>query len=138
MQFSKYHALGDDYVVIDAARFAELLTPAAIRRICGWHNGLGADGVLVREANLGKGRFQVRIANPDGKESEKTSNGLRIFARYLFDQGEVGDELFYVELPGRTVTCQVANQGKSASVGLGRLQFTSHEIPVVGPPREVV
>jgi diaminopimelate epimerase len=138
MQFSKYHALGDDYVVVEAARFADLLTPAAVRRICSWHCGLGADGVLVREPSSAQSRFPLRILNPDGKESEKTSSGLRIFARYLFDQQEVGGESFQVEMPGRTVTCQVREQGRITSAELGQVQFESHEIPVVGPPRQVI
>jgi diaminopimelate epimerase len=138
MHFSKYHALGADYVVVEAAQFADVLTLAAIRRICGWHCGVGADGVLVREANLGPGRFQVRIVTAEGKDAERASSGLRIFGRYLFDRGEVASELFHVVTPRRTATCQVGSGGKSVSVDLGQVQFDSHEIPVVGPPREVI
>lgn len=138
MRFSKYHALGDDYVVVDAAEFGDRLTPAAIRRICGWHSGLGADGVLVREPSLAPGQFQLRIVSPEGKDAEKTSGGLRIFARYLFDQGEVVSDVFQVVAGDNKVTCQVCEQGHIIAVDLGQVQFTSHEIPVVGPPREVI
>lgn len=138
MKFSKYHALGDDYVVIEAAEFGELLTPAAIRRICSPQCGLGANGILVREANLGRGQFQVRIVNPEGKDAEKTSGGLRTFARYLFDRSEVASEVFQVTAQGSSVTCQVRDGGRITAVDLGQVQFASHEIPVVGPPRDVI
>ena len=58
------------------------LTPEWVRRVCDRHRGLGADGILVREPGSS---HRVRIFNPDGSEAEKSGNGLRIFARYLWD-----------------------------------------------------
>jgi diaminopimelate epimerase len=80
----------------------------------------------------------VRILNPDGSEAEKSGNGLRIFARYLFDRGLVGDEPFAVETAGGRVTCTVLDGGRSVSVDMGPVRFASDAIPVAGPPREVL
>jgi diaminopimelate epimerase len=136
MRFSKYHALGNDYLVIDAGDLAEPLEPPRIRRLCDRHRGLGADGVLLREA--GSGSHRLRIFNPDGSEAEKSGNGLRIFARYLFDRGLVGEEPFAVEVPAGAVRCRILEQGRSVAVEMGRVSFRSEEIPVAGPPREVL
>jgi diaminopimelate epimerase len=138
MHFSKYHALGNDYVVVEAADFAERLTPTIVDRICARHFGIGADGILVREADPAAGSFRLRIINADASEAEKSGNGLRIFARYLWDRDEVADEPFAVETLGGLVTCQVFPDGRMVAVDMGRVSFHSHDVPVVGPPREVL
>ncbi len=136
MRFSKYHALGNDYLVIGAGDLAEPLGPPRIRRLCDRHRGPGADGVLLHGA--GDPSHRLRIFNPDGSEAEKSGNGLRIFARFLFDRGLVGEAPFAVELPAGAVRCRVLEQGRSVAVEMGRVSFRSEEIPVAGPLREVL
>ena len=82
----------------------------------------------------------MRIFNPDGSEAEKSGNGLRIFARYLWDQGRVGDAPFAVVTNGgRLVQCQVREGGRDGVRRDGRRRgSTASVIPVAGPPREVV
>jgi diaminopimelate epimerase len=135
LEFAKYHALGNDYAVLERAALPGHATPELVRRICDRHRGLGADGVLLREAAP---PHRVRIFNPDGSEAEKSGNGLRIFARYLFDRSAVAGERFAVETAGGTVYCEVRDGGRSVSVEMGRLSFASDAIPVLGPPREVL
>jgi diaminopimelate epimerase len=57
----------------------------------------------------------LRIFNPDGSEAEKSGNGLRIFARYLWDQREVGPSPFAVATKGGVVRCEVRDQGQACS-----------------------
>ncbi len=136
--WSKYHALGNDYLVVDASLWAGWLHVAAIRRVCDRHLGIGADGMMVREADEAPGRFRARIFNSDGSEAEKSGNGLRIFARHLRDEGDVGPDAFQVSTPGGGVTCRVLSGGREVEVAMGRVSFDSREIPVQGPPREVL
>lgn len=138
MRFAKYHALGNDYIVMEADEVGGALTPMAISQICAQHFGIGADGILLRQVEIGDDQFQVSIFNSDGSEAEKSGNGLRIFARYLWDNQLVRDEPFEVLTPGGTVTCQVSEEGAVVSVDMGIVCFDSHEIPVTGPPREVI
>jgi diaminopimelate epimerase len=138
VRFSKYHALGNDYLVVEAAEWAAALEPSAVRRVCDRHFGLGSDGILVRQAGATDDQFSVRILNPDGTEAEKSGNGLRIFARYLWDIKLVGAEPFAVATPGGTVRCEVRDRGRLVVVDMGRVRFTSTDIPVAGPAREVV
>jgi diaminopimelate epimerase len=135
MRFHKYEALGNDYLVLEPAG-AEL-APALVRALCDRHRGLGADGVLVEEA-ASDGRLALRIVNPDGSEAEKSGNGLRIFARYLWDQGRVGADVFDVATRGGAVRCQVRDAGRAVFVGMGAARFDSAAIPVAGPQRQVV
>ena len=100
MKFSKYHALGNDYVVIDHQEFAAVTTPRAAEQICAEHFGIGADGILVRQPDNQPGHFAVRMINSDGSEAEKSGNGLRIFARYLYSTRRTSKKQFTVETVG--------------------------------------
>ena len=86
MKFEKYHALGNDYLVYDPLGSDHSFPANEIIRICHRNFGLGSDGILVGPLQTEKADFGLRILNPDGSEAEKSGNGLRIFARYLYDQ----------------------------------------------------
>jgi diaminopimelate epimerase len=138
MKFSRYHALGNDYLVMDAHELEIALTEERVKRICHRHFGVGSDGILLREASSDPESFRLRIYNPDGSEAEKSGNGLRIFARYLWDIKAVGDAPFTVKTAGGLVTCSVQEQGGFVAVDMGRVSFSSTTIPVIGPAREVI
>jgi diaminopimelate epimerase len=136
VRFRKYEALGNDYLIVEVADEATV-TAALVRRLCDRHFGVGSDGVLLGRA-AADGAFTLRIFNPDGSEAEKSGNGLRIFARYLWDTGRVGAEAFTVVTAGGVVRCQVSRDGAEIVVEMGRASFDSARIPVAGPRREVV
>jgi len=138
MKFAKYHALGNDYLVIDPQDLSAPLTAEQIQAICHRNFGVGSDGVLLGPAPSSRVRFALRIFNPDGSEAEKSGNGLRIFARYLWDRKLVGTEEFAVETAGGTVGCTVLDDGRRVRVEMGRVSFWSDAIPVAGPRREVL
>jgi diaminopimelate epimerase len=138
MRFFKYHALGNDYIVLPPDEAAGRLTPAQIRAICHRNFGLGCDGILVGLFACAEADFALRIFNPDGSEAEKSGNGLRIFARHLWDRKLVGEQPFTVRTPGGTVRCQVHAGGRSVTVEMGQVSFDSSRIPVEGPSREVL
>jgi diaminopimelate epimerase len=141
MRFFRYHAIGNDYIVIreqDAdAAIQGAMTPALARRICHRNYGVGSDGILLHMSDA-SGRFVVRIFNPDGSQSEKSGNGLRIFARYLWDRKLVAAAPFRVLTPAGEVTCKVMADGRIVTVDMGTLTFDSAKIPVAGPQREVL
>ncbi len=136
MRFHKYQALGNDYLVLEGSG-PDGPTPEDVRAVCDRHYGVGADGVLVGDRTP-EGGFAVRIHNPDGSEAEKSGNGLRIFARYLWDQRRVAVETFEVSTQGGVVRCQVRDAGRAVFVEMGVASFDSLVIPVAGPRREVV
>jgi diaminopimelate epimerase len=137
MRFVKYQALGNDYLVVEPAEIAEPLDTLA-RRLCDRHYGAGADGLLVGLLEGDAPPFRVRIFNPDGSEAEKSGNGLRIFARYLFDRGRVGREAFAIQTVGGVARAQVLPEQGLVQVGMGRAVFESRLIPVAGEDRLVL
>lgn len=140
MRFFKYHALGNDYLVMNPADYPGWAepTPDQIRVICHRNFGAGSDGILWGPVPSAKGKFGLRIFNPDGSEAEKSGNGLRIFSRYLFDHRFVGGEAFTIEVPGGVVESRVAEGGQLITVEMGQVTFQSDRIPVAGPVREVL
>jgi len=140
MKFEKYHALGNDYLVYDPPSGNHEFSSEEIIRICHRNFGLGSDGILVGPLQTDKAEFGLRILNPDGSEAEKSGNGLRIFARYLFDQKKVGSSPFTVDTLGGIVTCEVSDDASSISVEMGQVSFHSDVIPVSveGEAREVL
>ncbi len=138
LAFTKYHALGNDYLVIDPKDLASPLTPEQIKTICHRNYGIGSDGILMGPLPAKKAQFCLRIFNPDGSEAEKSGNGLRIFSRYLWDKKLVKGEEFSVETPGGVARATVMQRGKIVRVEMGRVSFWSDEIPVAGPRREVI
>ncbi len=137
MRFSKYHALGNDYIVLDPDEFKEL-TKKHIWRLCHRNYGLGSDGILSGPTDTEQADFALRIFNPDASEAEKSGNGLRIFARYLWDNGKVGEDEFTILTAGGKVKAKVHTNGQKVTVDMGQVSFDSTKIPVTGTPREVI
>jgi diaminopimelate epimerase len=137
-RFFKYHALGNDYLVLNPSELVGGLDAFRVRRICHRNFGVGSDGILLGPLETKEGDFGLRIFNPDGSEAEKSGNGLRIFSRYLWDQGLVKDKPFTVMTPGGKVESTVKEGGRSVTVQMGKVSFDSTRIPVKGKGREVL
>jgi len=136
MKFKKYQALGNDYLVLEITDAAGL-TPDLIRGICDRHYGVGSDGILLG-SRADQESFALRIFNPDGSEAEKSGNGLRIYARYLWDSRLVQEQPFVVRTRGGDVRCQVRDNGAEIIVAMGTASFDSERIPVAGAKRDVI
>ena len=141
MRFHKYHALGNDYIVLNPADFPSWKPAPSveqIRVICHRNFGVGSDGILWGPLPSQSSEFGLRIFNPDGSEAEKSGNGLRIFSRFLWDQGLVKNPTFTVETPGGNVQSVIKENGRLITVAMGSVSFDSAKIPVTGAPREVI
>jgi diaminopimelate epimerase len=140
MRFTKYHALGNDYIVMNPADFPAWGEPSVeqIRVICHRNFGVGSDGILWGPLPSTKAQFGLRIFNPDGSEAEKSGNGLRIFSRYLWDQKIAAAPVFTIEVPGGVVESEIKQGGALITVEMGKVSFTSTKIPHTGPEREVL
>ena len=138
MKFWKYHALGNDYLVLDPKDLPGPLTTEQVKMICHRNFGVGSDGILLGPLPSKKAPFALRIFNPDGSEAEKSGNGLRIFSRYLWDRKWVGNDEFAIETPGGVVKSTVLDGGRTVRVEMGKVSFWSDKIPVAGPRREVI
>jgi diaminopimelate epimerase len=123
VKFSKYHALGNAYLVVPPWPEDGAQAASQIARLCDPRLGVGSDGVLLGPLPSTRADFRLRIFNPDGSEAEKSGNGLRIFARHLWDQALVRDAAFTIETTGGIVTAQVLGEGEAVRVDMGEVRF---------------
>ena len=132
--FFKGHGLGNDYLVMEEKHLDRPLSIDAIVKICDRNWGVGSDGILLLVPSA-KADFGLRIFNPDGSEAEKSGNGLRIFAKYLWDTGHAKKETFTVDTKGGVVECLChVRDGKMGfvTVEMGKATFRQPEIPMQG------
>ncbi len=135
---SKYQGLGNDYLILDARKNQFQLRGKKAALMCRRGFGLGADGVLYGPVQI-NGKMGVHIFNADGSESAISGNGVRIFAKYLIDQGYVSEKKFEIETLAGTIEVEALNaRATDFRVKMGTASFWSDEIPVLGERREVV
>jgi diaminopimelate epimerase len=133
MRFQKWQALGNDYIVVEAAGLPWELTPERVRRICAPHHGVGADGILLLEPIEDPDHVaELRIFNPDGSEAELSGNGAREAVLYLRAAGWTDDDTFSVLTKAGPVTPRIID-ARTVAMALGRAATSSPDFPG-GPP----
>jgi diaminopimelate epimerase len=86
LRFYKLQGAGNDFVLLDALAqpLPEHDFASLARRLCDRRFGVGADGLLVVEPSH-EADYRMRILNADGSEATMCGNGIRCFARYLWE-----------------------------------------------------
>lgn len=113
MRFSKWHALGNAYLLVERAELEAPLAGAQASALCDYHTGVGADGVLEVVAVEGA-EAEILIWNPDGSTAELSGNGARIAARWLAHRAgvaivrlRIGPRLLRAKVEGQEVEIDV-------------------------------
>ena len=133
MRFSKWHGLGNDYLLIERADAGAPLEAPLVRRLCDYHLGIGSDGILEVLAVEGS-RADVVIWNPDGSTAELSGNGTRIAARWLARRA-AADEVT-IAVGRREVRAEMRN-GLEVKTDMGRVTVSpTEELDVDGTPLE--
>ncbi|MDR3270744.1 MAG: diaminopimelate epimerase [Peptococcaceae bacterium] len=134
MKFVKMQGLGNDFVFLDHLErlAASADYPELARRMCDRHFGIGADGlIIVLPSTLADA--QMRIYNADGSEAEMCGNGIRCFARYLYDAGYVNRLEQRIETLAGVLSVRLHVRGEDfleATVDMGEPIFAPERIPV--------
>ncbi len=140
-KFTKFHGLGNDYLVIEAEELRQVRDLGEFaRRICNRHYGAGGDGIaIIAKSETADADFSCRIFNPDGSEAGLSGNGTRCAVAYLYWAGLWSqDEL---RLNTKTGLKRYRLRDKSQpgkflfESELGRPKFDSPSIPMSIDPR---
>ena len=134
MKITKMHGLGNDFILVDNRDQALTGIDELARRLCRRALSVGADGLILVE-NSARADSKMRIINADGSEAEMCGNGIRCFARYLYDRGWVEGKEFSVETLAGIMFPQVILDGGQVSgvrVNMGRPDFRRGSIPMTG------
>jgi diaminopimelate epimerase len=123
VRLSKWHGLGNDYLLVERAELATPLTPGLVKRICDYHFGVGSDGILEVVSADGD-TAEVVIWNPDGSVAELSGNGTRIAARWLARRAGAGEVRILVG--PRLVTARLRDDYE-VEQGMGRVEVGALE-----------
>lgn len=127
IKFTKMHALGNDFILIDV-RMLKIQSPGRLaRKLCQRRFGIGADQVLLLEKSA-KADFGMRIFNADGSEVEMCGNGIRALAKYIWDRGLSSKEELEIETPAGII--RPSRQGDMVRVDMGEPVLEAKKIPV--------
>lgn len=137
--FTKYHGLGNDFILIDnRATFTPLVTPTQAIQLCDRHFGIGADGVIFALPGENGTDYTMRIFNSDGSEPEMCGNGIRCLAAFVAEiDGKTTGKSHIHTLAG-VITPELMLDGK-VKVDMGVPRLLAEEIPTtLCPPGEKV
>jgi diaminopimelate epimerase len=132
VEFEKWHALGNDYMIVEASALAFELTPARIRAICAQHTGVAADGILLLSEPDGAGYLaRLRIFNPDGSEAELSGNGSREAVLYLRRRGWTDARSFSIRTAAGEIRATITSE-TTCTIDMGRARVRSVDFPSGG------
>ena len=130
MEFEKWQALGNDYVIVEAAALPFELTAARIRAICAPRTGLGADGVLLLSPPDQPGFLaRLRIFNPDGSEAEVSGNGAREAVLYMRRRGWTQSDSFSIQTAAGELRPRITS-ATTSTVDMGRARAAQRGFPL--------
>jgi len=131
LSFTKMHGNGNDFIVIDCRdkdRDRQLSSVSELsRRLCDRRFGIGADQVLLLYGS-DRADFMMRIFNADGSEVEMCGNGIRCFAKYIWDRDLSSKNVLAVETLAGIIRPEKA--GDMVRVDMGRPELEGRKIPV--------
>jgi diaminopimelate epimerase len=134
MEFSKYEAAANDFIMLDRTGGGPLPSGEAVRALCDRHTGVGADGVIVMLPSQGAD-LAMRIFNADGTEAQMCGNGARALFRFALDSGAAsGESLLLETAAGLKEVRKSGGRGRRGlyTVDMGEPSLKREDIPVAG------
>lgn len=140
MKFYKYHGLGNDFIIIDNMQSTIQMDGKIAEKLCHRHFGIGADGLILVEQSA-NADVKMIIYNSDGSKPEMCGNGLRCFAKCVYDAGIVKQSNLVVETDAGIMNIEIKSDGVCASamvVNMGHPEFLAEKVPVIIDKSEAV
>lgn len=127
--FTKYHGLGNDFILIDNRSVAQpCLTPTQAVQLCDRNFGIGADGVIFALPGQEGTDYTMRIFNSDGSEPEMCGNGIRCLARFLSELEGKSQVTYRIHTLGGTIVPKL-HTDQQVTVDMGEPDLQAAEIP---------
>jgi len=135
VDFEKYHGLGNDYIILNDIKWniPEKKKPDLAKKLCEIHFSIGADG-LIFVCSSDKADIRMRIFNNDGSEAELCGNGIRCFAKYVYENNIIKKESIEIETLKGIMVAElnvVDDEVKSVTIDMGAPILKCEQIPVI-------
>ncbi|MBS4539728.1 diaminopimelate epimerase [Clostridium sp. D2Q-11] len=132
LNFSKYHGLGNDFIIIDGRSDNNEDYSKLAKEICHRNLGIGGDGlIIIKESH--KNDIRMQIFNIDGSEAPMCGNGIRCFAKYVYENDILCKDSFIVEtLAGPVKIRIIKSDGKESIIqaNMGKAHYKGEGIPI--------
>jgi len=133
VKFSKYHGIGNDFILIDNRKRTELaVTPNQATRLCDRNFGIGADGIIFATPANGNAHFSMRILNNDGSEPEMCGNGIRCLAKFISEIDHSSVQKFKINTLAGLIQPELLADGQ-VRVDMGEPVLEADKIPTSLP-----
>jgi len=140
MNFTKMHGLGNDFIILNQLDDTKQDYEKLAQILCDRNTGIGGDGILlILPSKIAD--IKMRILNIDGSESEMCGNGIRCFAKYLYEHGILKKTTFTVETKAGIIKpiLQIIDQKvKQITIDMGQPILEREQIPMLGPNGKVI
>jgi len=141
VNFVKMHGAGNDFILINLLEGNSPLDYSLLApKLCDRNFGIGADGLLFIMPSE-TADIKMRIINSDGSEAEMCGNGIRCFAKFVYEEGIINKNIIEVEtLAGKIIPEIILNNNKVASVrvDMGEPKLERSQIPMFGEEGRVI
>jgi len=138
--FTKMHGIGNDYIYIDT-HTQQVKDPSKLAIEMSDRNfGIGADGLILIMPSS-EADFRMRMFNADGSEAEMCGNGIRCFAKYVYDHGLTDSKKISVETLAGIKHLDLTVKNKkvhTVTVNMGEPIILRERIPMTGEPGTVI
>lgn len=141
MKFTKMQGIGNDYVYVDCTKENKIENPAELsKKVSNRHFGIGSDGLILIE-NSNVADFKMAIYNADGSQAEMCGNGIRCFAKFVFDKGLINKENITIETLAGIKQLKLSTENgkvKKVRVDMGEPILEAKKIPVISDKNPVI
>ena len=138
IKITKMQGCGNDFVIIDYAEYEKtgMKMDELAKKICDRNFGVGADGMIIPNLTLsGDGDEVADIGwyfyNSDGSTAQMCGNGMRCFAKYVYDNKLVDKKMFSVKTLAGIIKPELLENGL-VKVNMGKPILEDKKIPFWG------
>ncbi len=133
IKLTKMQGCGNDFVIIDYAEYEKtgMAMEELAKKVCDRHFGVGADGMIIPKTDTANSDIGWYFYNSDGSIAQMCGNGMRCFARYVYDNGLVKKKEFSVKTGAGIISPQLLEDG-NVKVNMGIPVLEDAKIPFKG------
>lgn len=132
LKFTKMQGCGNDFIIVDYDEFQKFdiqMSELAIK-LCDRHFGIGADGLIIPNTSVEDADIGWFFYNSDGSTAQMCGNGMRCFAKYVYDKGLVNKREFTVKTLAGIMKPEILENGE-VKVNMSKPILNSEKIPFI-------
>lgn len=140
VKITKMQGCGNDFVLLDFEEYKKFNKDMAevAKLLCDRHFGVGADGMIIPDTNPnGQTDIAWHFYNSDGSSAQMCGNGMRCFAKYVYDKGLVKSEKFSVMTLAGIIKPEILDDG-CVKVNMGKPILEDDKIPFNGKRKVII